>query len=185
MKWEPNRSIISIIGIDPGPMRSAVVLWDARDRRVLEASHLDNEVLRDRLRDPSDQLYRRCDQLYRRSSVVAIEKIVSYGMRVGESTFQTAYWIGRFHEAIEHAIGSAVVTLVARPEVKLALCHTARATDADVRDALIARYGQKGTKKEPGPLYLVKGHCWSALAVAATLSEVLIERERHNTTRKS
>jgi hypothetical protein len=50
-----------------------------------------------------------------------------------------------------------------------------KAKDANVRQALIDRYGGKaeaiGTVKKQGPLYRVKSHAWQALAVAVTASE--------------
>ena len=56
-------------------------------------------------------------------------------------------------------------------EVKMNLCHSAKANDADIRQALIDRFGpgkQKaiGLKGSPGPLYGVSKHCWAALALA-------------------
>ena len=156
-----------VIGIDPGPVESGVVAWDAVNERVVCADTYSNELLRNVLLlvqdDPLREAMCDCEQ-------VVIEKLVSYGMRVGESTFQTAYWVGRIVEIISHLPRQSV--LVSRPDVKLALCFTARATDADVRDALITRFGPKGTKSNPGRLYGVKGHCWSALAVAVSLPAV-------------
>ena len=56
--------------------------------------------------------------------------------------------------------------------MKLALCGSARAKDANVRQAIIDRFagvGGKavavGTKKTPGPLYGISNHKWSALAL--------------------
>jgi len=48
-----------------------------------------------------------------------------------------------------------------------------RAKDANIRQALIDRYGPGkdkaiGQKKTPGPLYGFKSHEWAALAVAVT-----------------
>jgi len=44
--------------------------------------------------------------------------------------------------------------------------------DQFVREAIIARFGGKekaiGSRKEPGVLYGISGHCWAALAVALT-----------------
>ena len=59
--------------------------------------------------------------------------------------------------------------------MKLALCGSARAKDANVRQAIIDRFagvGGKavavGTKKNPGPLYGISNHKWSALALCIT-----------------
>ena len=51
-----------------------------------------------------------------------------------------------------------------------------RAKDANVRAALIDRFGPSkrkaiGLKATPGPLYGVHSHMWSALAVAVTYGD--------------
>jgi hypothetical protein len=74
---------------------------------------------------------------------------------------------------VEYVAGAVAIS---RKDVKQHLCGTVRATDADVRDALIHRFGPGkekavGKKKTPGPLYGVKGHGWAALAVAVTLAD--------------
>lgn len=103
--------------------------------------------------------------------LLCIEMIASYGMAVGKEVFETCLWIGRFMEAWENRGGK--VRLVYRREVKLYLCETAKANDANIRAALIDRYGPGkekaiGKKASPGPLFGLKGDEWSALAVAVT-----------------
>lgn len=102
---------------------------------------------------------------------IAIEMIASYGMAVGKEVFETCLWIGRF---IQHA-GPDRVRLIYRKDVKLHLCGSPRAKDANIRQALIDRYGGKaeaiGTVKKQGPLYGIKSHAWAALAVAVTAAE--------------
>ena len=104
---------------------------------------------------------------------LAIEMIASYGMAVGKEVFETCLWIGRFIEAWESHGGA--VRLVYRRDVKLFLCQSVRATDSNVRAALMDRFGGKakaiGTKAAPGPLYALKKDMWSALAVALTAEE--------------
>lgn len=101
----------------------------------------------------------------------AIEMIASYGMAVGAEVFETCLWIGRFMQAI----GPGKVRLVYRKEVKSHLCGSQKAKDANIRQALIDRWGGKaeaiGNVKKPGPLYAVKSHAWAALAVAVTAAE--------------
>jgi hypothetical protein len=46
-----------------------------------------------------------------------------------------------------------------------------RAKDANIRQALIDRFGAVGTKKMPGPLFGVSSHYWAALAVAVYAAE--------------
>jgi len=61
---------------------------------------------------------------------------------------------------------------VYRKEVKIYLCGSMKAKDPNIRQALIDRLGDPGTKKNPGPTYGVKSHAWSALAVAVTAEGV-------------
>ena len=99
--------------------------------------------------------------------VVAIEKVESYGMAVGAEVFDTVFWSGRFAEAAS----SATVVMLPRRVVKLTLCGDSRAKDANIRQALIDRFGGSaaiGRKAAPGPLYGISRDVWSALAIAVT-----------------
>ena len=90
-------------------------------------------------------------------------------MPVGREVFDTVLWIGRFLEAWDRRGGRHV--LVYRKDVKLFHCESVRATDANIRAAIIDRFGPGkskaiGTKAAKCPLYGIKGDEWSALAVA-------------------
>jgi hypothetical protein len=143
----------SVLAIDPGPEQSAYVVLDKGN--PCGEGIVSNDELRSMVRRLD------CPEL-------AIEGIACYGMPVGKETFDTCIWIGRFIEA-----HGGRHTLVYRPEIKQHLCRSARAKDANVRQALIDRFGPGkdkaiGKKASPGPLYGIKSHCWSALAVAVT-----------------
>lgn len=137
-----------VVAIDPGPINSAFVAWDGE--RVLEHYFLENDVLRQLLLQGLN------------NPLVAIEWIESYGMPVGAEVFHTCRWAGRFEEAAS----PLPVELIPRRDVKLHLCHSARAKDANVRKALLDLIGPRGTKKNPGPTYGITSHCWAALGVA-------------------
>lgn len=102
---------------------------------------------------------------------LAIEMVASYGMPVGREVLETVRWIGRLQQAW---YAPEAVELVYRKDVKLHLCGDLRAKDANIRQALLDRFPrtgggktpQVGTKAQPGPLYGVSSHAWSALAVA-------------------
>lgn len=104
---------------------------------------------------------------------LAVEMIASFGMPVGREVFETCVWIGRFKQAW-HAPDA--VELVYRKDVKMHLCGTTRAKDANVRQALLDMFPrtgggktpQVGTKGQPGPLFGVSSHAWPALGVAIT-----------------
>lgn len=155
---------MTILAIDPGCHESASVwLVDGRPQNPRKEP---NEALLERLRGPLTCAH----------DVLAIEMIASYGMAVGREVFETCLWIGRFVE-VGTWRGMQTV-LVYRRDVKLFLCQSARATDSNIRAALLDLYGPGkekaiGSKKAPGPLYGLKGDMWSALAVALTAQEQL------------
>lgn len=146
----------AVYGLDPGNKRSALV--GLIPGKAPEPYLLDNETLR-----------RFLLQMPRaRGQVLVIEQVRSYGMAVGAEVFDTVHWSGRFHEC-----WPGHVELLPRQEVKLHLCGQARAKDANIRQALIDRYGPGkekaiGRKATPGPLYGFKADLWAALAVAVT-----------------
>lgn len=92
---------------------------------------------------------------------IVCEMIAAYGMAVGREVFETCVWIGRFWQATHRPFHRTF-----RKDIKLHLCGTMRAKDANIRQALIDRLGPQGTKHEQGPTYGIKSHEWAALAVA-------------------
>jgi hypothetical protein len=153
-----------ILAIDPGNEESA---WAYLDNGKLDgAGKAANASVLEMLSEHDPELY----------DVLAVEMIASYGMAVGREVFDTCVWIGRFVEAWHRHGGT--FRLVYRKDVKLFHCQTIRANDANIRAALIDRFGPGkeraiGTKKAPGPLYGIKGDEWSALAVALTADEAV------------
>jgi len=148
-----NRSARRILAIDPGSERSAWLVWSG----TVEAFGIADNT--DLLAD----LYRR---EYGLLAAVVIEKIESYGMPVGAEVFATVHWSGRFTEAAR----PVPVTQLPRRAVKLAICGDTRAKDANIRQALLDRFGPDavGRKGAPGPLYGISKDVWSALAIAVT-----------------
>jgi hypothetical protein len=146
--------LTALLAIDPGPTESAYIVFDG-------AQILGSGI------DANADLLACFHREQFEVDHVAIEAIQSFGMAVGAETFNTCIWIGRYIEAAQ-----APSTLVYRSQVKLHLCQNARAKDTNIRQALLDRYGGKveavGRKATPGPLYGIKSHCWSALAVAVT-----------------
>ncbi len=138
-----------LIGLDPGNVESAVVLWDGK--KIIAAQ-----------KEPNDNIMMWL--LDQRPTPLVIERVACYGMAVGESVFETVYWSGRFAQAY----GVRYVERIPRMDVKMHLCHNSRAKDGNIRQALIDRFGEVGTKKAPGVLYGMAGDLWAALAVAVT-----------------
>jgi hypothetical protein len=152
MSWDTT----ALLAIDPGTTHSGVVVVTGGVINVAEVME-NREVL---------TMLPRCHR------VVAVEMVASYGMAVGAEVFETCVWIGRF---VERCDDPDTVKRVYRRDVKLHLCGSARAKDANIRQALIDRWGGKaaaiGTSKQRGPLYGVKSHAWAALAVAVTVAD--------------
>lgn len=152
-----------VLAIDPGNTHSALVLYDAATRRVLSKRKLENHealvAIRSSWHIAPDHL--------------AIEMAESFGAKVWSQVFTTVLWTGRFIEAwTSHGLP---FTLVTRREVKNAVAGEHRANDAQIRNALIDRWGGKevaiGSKHAPGPLHGVTADCWAALAIAVTFAD--------------
>jgi hypothetical protein len=153
--------MLSVLAIDPGSERSAwVYLRDGVPKNfgMDENRHVRTEI---------------CAGVSATDDVV-IEMIASYGMAVGAEVFETCVWIGRFMEALTHSsVPPSSIARIKRMEVKSHLCHRGNAKDANIRQALIDRFGPGkekaiGTKAAPGPLYGMKADLWAALAVGVT-----------------
>ena len=142
---------MTILGIDPGTTESAVVIWDG------SKIHLHAKL-------PNEDVMTSLHVWTVLAEVVACEHIQCFGMAVGKEVFETAYFIGRLEQA-SFSYGRPW-RRVYRSEVKSHWCHSARATDANIRQAVIDRLGAPGTKKAPGPTYGIHGDEWSALAIA-------------------
>jgi hypothetical protein len=106
-----------------------------------------------------------------RNYLLAIEGIASYGMPVGAETFDTCVWIGRFWQASQTPHSHK--QLIYRMNVKDHLCHSRRATDANVRQALIDRFGGSPAIKKGGALYGIHKDVWSALAVGVVAYDTI------------
>ncbi len=160
---------MKVLALDPGPEQTAFVIWDGSaviDKGIVENKMVFAEVKNHRFID-----------------ACAIEMIACYGMAVGKETFETCVWIGRFMEKWRDYAGMGDPLRIVRLDIKMHLCHSPQAKDANVRQALIDRIAAHhglsekeviGKKKTPGPLYGVASHVWAALAVAVTAHDRLI-----------
>jgi hypothetical protein len=149
---------MTVIAIDPGPSESAFVLWSGE--KILDFNIYPNGKLLELL-----HLWRTGAHI----PTLAVEMIGHYGtgMAVGKEVFNTCIWIGRFIQVF----GEERTHLLLRATIKAHTCGNAKAKDANVRQALIDKFGGKAAIKKGGPLYKVSSHCWSALAVAITFAE--------------
>lgn len=159
-----------ILAIDPGNVESGyVVVTDSLDR-VYEKGKIEN-----------NELLRRINVLSRYYDTnhinVAIEMVASYGMAVGASVFDTCVWVGRFTQAVDQYM-KVTPTYVYRKDEKMTLCHSMKAKDANIRQALIDRFGVVGTKKNPGFFYGFAKDMWAAFAVAVTYHDMYMDGDK-------
>ena len=150
-----------ILAIDPGTMQSGWVHLVGGS--VAAGGVAENEGLLSLI----DRGFTMADRL-------AIEMIANQGRSaVGQDVFDTCVWIGQFKNAWGN---DNTCRLIYRRDVKNYICGYQGANDANIRQALIdmfpriggGKVPQIGIKAKPGPLYGMRSHMWSALAVAIT-----------------
>jgi hypothetical protein len=160
-----------LLAIDPGYQKSGLVVYDTRERAVVDHDIIDNDVLLARL-DSSGDLWidygsmRRFGATTDDTTTLVLEQISMGGMIAGAEIFETCFFSGR---AVERWSGPW--TRMKRKDVKLELCGVVHAKDANIRAVLIEEFGPTtdlaiGSRKTPGPLYGIRAHEWAALALA-------------------
>ena len=125
-----------ILSIDPGSEQSAYCIIDSETYKPLQFAKLKNEDLLGILNQNLGIL-----------DILVIEMIDSYGMPVGKTVFDTCVWIGRFIQMADEYY--VPYEYIYRKEEKINLCHSMKAKDSNIRQALIDRFGEVGTKKNP------------------------------------
>jgi hypothetical protein len=142
------------MGLDPGTSQSALVILDG------------NRIL-DHLLDSNEVVLGYLEKCETPEIPLVIEQMASMGMAVGQEVFATVFWSGRFAQAYGYQFFQ-----LPRVQVKRHLCGTHRATDTNVRAALLDLWGGKekaiGRKASPGPLHGIHSHLFSALGIART-----------------
>ena len=158
-----------ILAIDPGTTQSGYAVIDSHTRRPDMFGKKENHTLREMIRGGQ----------FARVDHVAIEMVASYGMAVGKEVFETCVWVGRFQELMR----PADIDLVYRADVKLHFCHTSKAKDSNITQALVDRFASgvgnhgKGTVKAPGWFYGFKADIWAAYALAVLTADTVAVRE--------
>jgi hypothetical protein len=149
-----------VLAIDPGPSKSAFVVWDGA-------------LIWDKGIRTNDEIITEDIQIIK-ADLLVIEKVMCYGQAVGQSVLDTCYWTGRFIEQWR-LIHKQFYDRIPRMAVKMHLCHTSRAKDGNVRQAVIDRLGEPGTKHSPGATYGVSKDVWQALALAIYAVDEIVE----------
>ena len=151
---------MNILAIDPGTYESGWCLIDSSNAKPLTFDKSENE-----------SVIRKIWEL--NPDIVVIERLVSYGMRIGAETIVTCEWVGRFAQYAEDH-GVMRVEYVKRMEEKRCICGTPTANDKMIREALIDKFAKhdlkngKGTKGNPDWFYGFKADVWQAYAVGIT-----------------
>lgn len=151
-----------LFGIDPGTVESGYVVLSSENMEVVDSGVIGNEEL----------LHL---SAWDNADIICIEMVASYGQAVGQTTFETVLWIGRF---VQTAISKdkEYKLLYKKKDINPTLCFSSNVKDTHIRQAILDMFPatgggsvpQKGTKAQPGPLYGVSSHAISALAVALT-----------------
>lgn len=156
-----------LLAIDPGNTHSGWVIIDTDTYQPLQFGKSTNHQVLGHCYGDLDW------------DTAVIEMIASYGMAVGADVFETCVWIGRFSEAMTDGIGDGLPELIKRHPIKLHHCHSSRANDSNIRQALVDRFAKgernhgKGTKKDPGFFHGFRADIWAAYALAVYAADTL------------
>lgn len=168
-----------ILAIDPGNTESGWCVIDADDCEPLAFAKEPNEVVRRHILTGNDEF---------EADLVVVEMVASYGMAVGADVFETCVWVGRFCEAVRASWWpNRDPRLIKRHPVKLHHCHSVKANDSNIRQALVDRFAPsqpnhgKGTKAAPGWFYGFHADVWQAYALAVYAADTITELEPEET----
>jgi hypothetical protein len=158
---------VIVIAIDPGHKESAFVSFNGTS--IVNKDILDNEEMLVRL-DQAKESARHYDG----DVVLVTEQMQMFATAhgVGVEVFDSVFWAGMFTQAWKPRRWDRILRSKVRGHL-----GAIRGGDAAVRQALIERFGPYkeqaiGLKKTPGPLFGVKSHEWSALAIAVVWYDV-------------
>lgn len=144
---------MAILCLDVGTTDSAYVLIDKDTYKPLRFGKIDNNALLDIVHNEEYE-------------ELVYEEFQCYGMPIGQSTITSITWNGRYMQiALDRG---KTVSRVYRKEEKINLCGTMKAKDSNIRQALIDRFGEVGTKKNQGFFYGFAKDMWAAMAVGVT-----------------
>lgn len=159
---------MKLLAIDPGPVRSAWVLYDTERQTIKAHAISQNDGLVSRLESGG---FNGIDRM-------VVEYPAPRGQPMYTQLVDTIFWIGRFVQAYGFSWEP-----IDRKDIKMHLCESTRAKDANIRAALISYFSKMpdqgggkipaiGLKNKPGPLFGISKDLWAALAVAVTYSEI-------------
>lgn len=157
-----------ITGIDPGTKQSALVCVETDAVGTNDFIYF-KEIINN---DLFLSMIENNNLPWLKYSKIAIEKVVNYNDKCGDSIFQTIWYYGRIHQALLMQ-GAEPPVYLPRKKICANICSNSQANDKLIRLALIERFGGIGTKKNQGPTHGVANDLWSGLAIAATYMDIL------------
>jgi hypothetical protein len=176
-----------VLAIDPGNESTAFIIWDSKQKIILNKNKLSNCEFLNLLRQHSFQ-----DTI----EIVAIEMISSYGMAVGQEIFDSCVWLGRYVEICSKM--GLKYKFIFRKTIKMHHCGSVQAKDGNVNKVLQQKYGKDNSTKEPNKVYInefteknnsakyMNNDLWAAFALATYITEEkdypiknLMEREEN------
>lgn len=144
---------MEILSIDVGTTETGFCIINKETYKPIRFGKISNEDLLDIIRNEE-------------YDTLIYEEFQSYGMPIGVSTITSITWNGRYMQiALDR---EKKVDYIYRKEEKMNLCGSMKAKDSNIRQSLIDRFGEVGTKKNQGFFYGFKKDIWSAYAVGVT-----------------
>jgi len=104
--------------------------------------------------------------------VLVVEILAHMGNVGGASLYETAYWIGRFIETAK----IKNFHLMYRREEYMHFFGKGTGNDSVIIQTLTRRFGEKGTKKDPGLTFGLANDAWQAFGVAVIAADKLNNR---------
>lgn len=155
-----------IVAVDPGYRESAYVVFDGE--RIEAHDILSND----------DLLLFLSGSIAWVRPVLVLEQMQLFASSfgVGQEIFDSCFWSGRFAQVWSPRKWDRILRSKVRGHL-----GASKGGDAAVRAALINRFGPYketaiGVKSKQGPLFGIKSHEWSALAIAVTWHDLHAEK---------
>lgn len=161
-----------IFAIDPGPQMSAWIIFRPGEKMLFNGFGKEpNNIVENHIMEMSDDF-----------DLVVIEKVAPYinpyarGGGMSGDIINTAIQIGRFTFCADLAKKEHV--LIPRKTIVATVTGNAKGGDKEVRSALIKRFGEQGTMKNPGGTYGISCDVWQALAAATAYCDKNVIQEK-------
>jgi Holliday junction resolvasome RuvABC endonuclease subunit len=151
-----------LVAIDPANKQTGYVLIDQTSYKPIAFGKVDNIYMKNILQEI---------HTLKAEVEVVIEMVANYGTVVGRDVFETCIFIGRLQEMCNQL--QVEYSMLYRSKVKLNLCgKTATIKDPHIIQALKDRFGDKGTKANPGWFFGFKEDIWQAYALGVTFLDM-------------